>query len=58
MSDAALIDGMEWDPGGIEEGTAEAEDAKIALVACQHSVETGIGAPTGTPFSGCTYVYM
>ena len=37
MSDAALIDGMEWDPGGIEEGTAEAEDAKIALASYQRN---------------------
>ena len=33
MSDAdAAIVGMDWGPGVIEEGTQEAEDAKIALI--------------------------
>ena len=32
MCDDAVIDGMDWGPGGIQEGTQEAEDAKIALI--------------------------
>ena len=32
MCDDAVIDSMDWGPGGIEEGTQEAEDAKIALI--------------------------
>ena len=28
----AVIDGMDWGPGGVVEGTAEANDAKIALI--------------------------
>ena len=34
MNDIAniAIDDMDWGPGGIEKGTEEAEDAKIALI--------------------------
>ena len=33
MSEAdALIDGMDWGPGSVTEGTAEADDAKNALI--------------------------
>ena len=33
MSDAdAAIDGMDWGAGGVEEGTEEAADVKIALI--------------------------
>ena len=28
----ALIDGMDWGPGSVTEGTAEADDAKNALI--------------------------
>ena len=27
-----MVDGMDWGPGGVVEGTAEAHDAKIALI--------------------------
>ena len=39
MSDAVstLVDGMDWSAGGLEEGTAEAEAAKIALISYQNS---------------------
>ena len=29
---STLVDGMDWGPGGVVEGTAEAHDAKIALI--------------------------
>ena len=35
MSDAVsnlTVDDMDWNAGGVEEGTAEAEDAKLALI--------------------------
>ena len=33
MSDAVSpVDGMDWGAGGVEEGTEEAADAKIALI--------------------------
>ena len=35
MSDAVsnlTVDDMNWNAGGVEEGTAEAEDAKLALI--------------------------
>ena len=35
MSDAVsnlTVDDMDWNAGGLEEGTAEAEDAKLALI--------------------------
>ena len=32
MCDDAVIDGMDWGPGGVTEGTAEADRAKTALI--------------------------
>ena len=32
MCDDAVIDGMDWGPGSVTEGTAEADDAKTALI--------------------------
>ena len=29
---SASVDAMDWNPGGVVDGTAEAEDAKLALI--------------------------
>ena len=47
MSEAdALIDGMDWGPGSVTEGTAEADDAKNALISAVLT-QDGSGAAKG-----------
>ena len=39
MSDAVSpVDGMDWGAGGVEEGTEESADVKIALINYQLSI--------------------
>ena len=38
---STLIDGMDWGPGGVTEGTAEADDAKMGLRSCRPRLPRG-----------------